>query len=255
MRPFANALEQLHTAITTRTATTDWVQPHPRLSAAAQIAIYQEAYHLRLRAAVTSDYPALQHFLGEAAFTPLVANFVHTTPSQSYNLDFYSIGFADFVAARMTNTSAAALAALESALTTSFLNQDVAPLTIAEVAAISPDQLGASRFQFQQSMHLLSCAYDVESYFSAWKSGTPPGTIHETPLHLLLYRQNNDVHRDKICAAEYTLLATLKRGADFNTALRQTREQTGITENELSAQIGVWLSGWLQRGLITRLSA
>jgi len=254
MRRFANALEQLHSAITTQTAATDWVAPHPRLSPAAQIAIYQEAYHLRLRAAVNTDYPALLCFLGATAFNELAADFVRTTPSRSYNLDCYSIGFADFIATREGDTPAAALAALESALTASFLGQDMRPLTIAEVAALSPEQLGASHFQFQQSMRLLNASYDVESYISAWKQGAPPETIAATTLALLLYRQDHEVHRAQLTAPEHAMLTALKNGADFNAALAQTQAQTGISEGELTAQIGVWLSGWLQRGLITALN-
>lgn len=253
MRPFATALEQLHTAITTDAATTDWVLPHPRLSAAAQIAIYQEAYHLRLRAAVTTDYPALEHFLGAETLNTLAADYVRATPSRSYNLDFYSIGFGDFLAARMVGTPAAALAALESALTAAFQNQDAPPLTIADVAALSPEQLGISRFQFQQSMRLLAAAYDVEDYFSAWKQGNAPHGIAETPLFLLLYRQQNAVQRVRLTAPEYTMLSALKSGADFNIALVETQGKTGITQGELSAQIGAWLSSWLHRGLISRV--
>ncbi len=254
MRPFANALEHLHTAITTATTTTDWVRPHPRLSPAAQIAIYQEAYHLRLRAAVITDYPALRCFLGDVAFNQQAADYVHATPPRSYNLDFYSIGFADYISAQGNNPPAAALAALESALTASFLGQDAPPLTIAEVAALSPEQLGASHFQFQQSMRLLSCAYDAESYFSGCKQGTPPEAIAATPLQLLLYRQEHEVRRVRLSAADYALLSALQDGADFNTALAQAQAQTGISQGELAAQIGAWLSGWLQRGLITAVS-
>lgn len=253
MRRFANALEQLHTAITTETTATDWVLPHPRLSPAAQIAIYQEAYHLRLRAAVSTDYPALLCFLGAAAFNQLAIGYVRATPSRNFNLDCYSIGFADFIAARLANPPAAALAALESALTAAFHNQDAPPVTTAEVAALSPDALGISRFQFQQSMRLLSAPYDIESYFSAWKQGTAPQDIAAAPLYLLLYRQQNAMQRDRLTAPEYTLLTALQNGADFNTALATTQDKTAITESELTAQIGMWLSGWLQRRLICRV--
>lgn len=253
MRPFATALEQLHTAITTETTTTEWVVPHPRLSPAAQIAIYQQAYLLRLRAAVTTDYPALGHFLGAETLCQFVADYVRVTPSRSYNLDFYSIGFADFIAARLANPPAAALAALESALTAAFHNQDAPPVTTAEVAALSPDALGISRFQFQQSMRLLSAPYDIESYFSAWKQGTAPQDIAAAPLYLLLYRQQNAMQRDRLTAPEYTLLTALQNGADFNTALATTQDKTGITESEIAGQIGAWLSGWLQRRLICRV--
>lgn len=255
MRPFATALERLHTAITAETTTTDWVAPHPRLSAAGQIAIYQEAYHLRLRAAVTTDYPALEHFLGAEKFSMLAADYVRATPSRSYNLDFYSIGFADFIATRLANSPAAALAALESALTAAFQNQDAPPLTVAAVAALTPGALGSSRFQFQQSMRLLAASYDVESYFSAWKQGNAPHDIAKRPLFLLLYRQQNAVQRDRLSAPEYTMLTALNDGMDFNTALAQAQCKTGITESELAAQIGAWLSGWLQRGLIKALNA
>jgi len=39
--------------------------PSKTLTAAQRIAIYQEMYPLRMRDALASDYPGLEHFLGE----------------------------------------------------------------------------------------------------------------------------------------------------------------------------------------------
>lgn len=248
------ALEQLHTAIVAtlpENETVALLKQHPRLTPTQLIGIYQESYHLRLQAAVRADYPATLHFLGEKA-EPLIADFVRQTPSDNYNLDRYSLGFAGFAAAQGL-AAAADLAALEAALTEAFMFQDTPALAATALAGMDESTLGATRFTLQQSVRLLHLKYDAADYFAAHKVGTAPPTLTLQETWLLLYRQNRDIKRHKICASEYALLKAIMSGADFNAALTAAIAQAG-GEAAVLPQIGGWLAGWFERGIVVTIA-
>lgn len=253
MPPLPAALEQLHTAIVATlpdAETAALLKPHPRLTPLQLIGIYQEGYHLRLQAAVRADYPALLHYLGAAA-EPLIAAFVRQTPSHTYNLDRYSIAFADYLA-QHAPPPAAALAVLEAAMTEAFMFQDAPALPVSVLAGMDEAVLGASRIRLQQSVCLLHLGYDVDSYFSAFKTGAAPTEIAAHETWLLLYRQNRDVWRASISAGEYALLRKLKAGADFNAALAAAMAEAG-GEAAIVPHIGGWLAGWFARGMVAAI--
>jgi len=55
------------------------IRPHPRLSAAQQMAIYTQGYRLRLSEVIGNEYPATRHLLGDDAFSALAAAFIEAT--------------------------------------------------------------------------------------------------------------------------------------------------------------------------------
>jgi hypothetical protein len=235
------------------------LRPHPRLSAAQQLAIYQAGYQLRLSHAVQSDYPATAHYLGQAPMQRCVAAYVQATPSPFYNLDFYSAGFAAWLAGTVAAPAAVALAAFEAALTRSFLQQDATPVTQAVFMALTPEAFGAARLTLQQSVHLYRSDYAVAAYFAAWKQETATiATLAAplpAPLYLRLYRAHYTIQHTAMTAAEFYLLQRLQQGATIIQALAAAGAQAAVSEAYLAEHIGGWLACWLQQGLITALLA
>lgn len=62
------------------------VLPSRTLSPVQRVEIYRGMYLLRMNEAIQADFPALEHFLGEAPFEELVKGYVHAFPSRSYTL-------------------------------------------------------------------------------------------------------------------------------------------------------------------------
>ena len=67
------------------------------LTATERIGIYHGMYPLRMEEALASDYPALQHFMGQAAFFDLVKRYVATHPSRSFSLNPLGEALPEFV--------------------------------------------------------------------------------------------------------------------------------------------------------------
>ncbi len=225
------ALEQLHTAIVAtlpENETVALLKQHPRLTPTQLIGIYQESYHLRLQAAVRADYPATLHFLGEKA-EPLIADFVRQTPSDNYNLDRYSLGFAGFVAAQGL-AAAADLAALEAALTEAFMFQDTPALAATALAGMDESTLGATRFTLQQSVRLLHLKYDAADYFAAHNlaAALPAKPRHQTPQNLC----------QRVCASEgHHVRRRFQRRADGRDSSSRRRSCRSAANRRLARRL------------------
>ena len=99
MTNYQNALEKLQTSI---------IQNKPEVaidllgrktpSLPSRLNAYIQGYRIRLGKAVQADYPALEHYLGEEEFGRYVSAYVERTPSHSYTIDQYPLGFANYLA-------------------------------------------------------------------------------------------------------------------------------------------------------------
>lgn len=241
--------ENLHRAIVTGNigfAVAD-VRPNPIISALDQIGIYHEGYMLRLAAAVTADYPALQAYLGTDIMATLVQTYVQATPSYSYNLDFYPFRFATFVHDKIP-TAAAALAMLEGAIAEVFVLPDSPALTATALADCDDATLGSMLFRLRTALRLLHLSHDAEQYWQDHKINCA-GTMVAMPTYLCICRdEHHDVKRHRLAPAEYILLQELLAGKEFNAAIAAIVDQGVTTEAELAQHIGGWLQRWLATG-------
>ena len=242
-------LENLHRAIVTAdaTAATNDILLHPRLSPAEQIGIYITAYRLRLAAAVTSDLPCLRDYLGAAPMAHLVDAYIDATPPRSYNLDFYSFGFADFVHNKIP-PPAAALAKLEGTIAEIFMRPDSPALTANALRNCDQATLGTRTFRTRTASRLLHLSHDAETYWQNYKRGTPAPELAPTPVYLYVCRHHHDVMRHRLEPAAYALLQELIAGNNFDTAIAHVVGRGIMTESALAQHIGVWLHHWLESG-------
>lgn len=238
--------ENLHRAIVTGDisfAVAD-VCPNPKISVPDQIGIYRTGYMLRLAAAITADYPALQAYLGAEPLAALTQAYVLATPSYSYNLDFYPFGFAAFVHDKIA-PPAAALATLESAIAEVFVLPDSPALAATALANSDNATLGSMIFHPRTALRLLHLSHDAEQYWHDHKQNCA-GTMAAKPTYLGVCRDHHDVKRHRLAPTEYFLLQELLTGKEFNAAV--AIDQNVATEADLAQHIGGWLHRWLAAG-------
>jgi hypothetical protein len=248
---FNAALENLHAGIVTGDPAP--AAPHlrakPHLSAAAQIAIYSDAYRIRLRQAVRGDYPCLAAHLG-GAIDDLIAAYVEATPSLSYNLDFYPFGFWRFVQNNSVPCEIGELAELEGAIAEVFMGPGSEVLTPQNLPPLDEEILGRTKFYLRAPYRLLRFTHDVESAMAAFKRGEAPSPVVKKPAYLFVHRHNNEVQRRISEENEYHLLKNIGLTENFNAAIGQMLAETGADEVAVAAQIARWLPRWIQEGFL-----
>ena len=202
--------------------TRDVVLPSKRLSAHARVGVYQAMYLPRMLEALESDYPALAHFLGHAAWQRLVRAYVTAHPSRSYTLNELGRRLPEFVGrARVPRPAFCRdLARLEWAVAEVFDAAETRALAETDFAAVAPRDWERARLVPVAALRLVELDHDAGAWLDSLK--------HETHRHpkvarrrslLVVYRRNYGVMRREQTPAAFALLRDLVDGQPVGRAV------------------------------------
>lgn len=207
------------------------VLPSPRLTPAERVEIYQGMYLLRMAEALASDYPALQHFLGEDRFSDLVRDYVQVYPSRSYTLNRLGDHLPEF----LRNAPGFEprgflldLARLELATTQVFDAEETPPLQEAGLSELRTEDWERAVLRPVAALRMLTVRHNVHAYALSTKGD---GHDHPPPRRrdgwLAVSRRDYAVYRLELTREGYTLLAALVGGEPLGRALGQALEKAG----------------------------
>jgi hypothetical protein len=227
------------------------LKAHPRLSAAQQMDIYQYGYRLRLSEAVTSDYPALGAYIGEKHMAQMASAYMQLHPSESYNLDRYSLGFADWFAQQAEDAFAIDLARLEQAIADVFMMQESAPINASLLMGLSPEEFGALVLRPRAASRLMEFSYPVHAWLETQRKGDLLPVPEASAEYMYIYRHNNEVKRAVVSPAAFALLEALASGMTVGTALDKVTGDNPQMMEEVVANLQSWFGQWLSGGFFT----
>lgn len=256
MTTYTGTLQTLSTAIISTPAqpALDLIHPKPQLSAAEQLAIYQTSYRIRLKQAITTDYPCLAKAMPADDFNQLLDRYISTTPSTSYNLDFYPLNFWSFVRDHHT-VACSEIATLEGAIAAAFILPDSTPLNSSELSTLSPDELEHTHFKLRRASRLLQFHYNTEATLQAFRQNIPAPERSLQDHYLLIYRHNNEVQRHPLDAVEYQLLCAIHKGDNFKTAIATVlKNNAALNEEQIASLIARWFPRWINHGYFQSLT-
>lgn len=190
---------------------------------ARRLAVYHNAYRLRLAEALGADFPVLRGLLGEAAFQQLTADYLIAQPSRSFTLrDFGAVlpAFLGRHARYRRRPWLRATAAFEWTLLAAFDAADAPPLTASQLAAVPPAHFLRLRFRFQPALHVLRLRWSVPQAWRAAQDGAVPTAPSRlsAPVDCLVWRRDQRVYFRTLLADEAALLKALLRRRSFAAA-------------------------------------
>ena len=227
--------------------------PSPALSAAERIAVYQEMYPLRMRDALSSDYPGLEHFLGDR-FWDFVVAYTKAYPSRRYTLNRLGDHVPAFLARRRAFTPRAFLrdlARLELALTEAFDAAEAPVLQAKEFDAIPPGRLGKTRLRTIPALRLVTLEWNAEAYLDSLK-----GDMHNHPKprrersFVVVFRRNYRVYRLRVSPAAFSLLSDLAAGRLLGDVVLRSLARRP-PRRATPADFSRWFKEWTTEGLFT----
>ena len=115
----------------------------------SRLAIYRDAYRLRLIEVLGNDYNVLHAYLGDESFDALAAEYVAAHPSTFRNVRWFGGRMAEFLDATpryADHPELGELARFEWSLGLAFDSPDEAPVQFEEVAAVPPETWADLRF-------------------------------------------------------------------------------------------------------------
>jgi hypothetical protein len=231
------------------------ILPSPTLTPEERLSIYHGMYPLRMRDALRSDYPGLEHFLGEEGFFGFVADYVRSFPSRSYTLNRLGDHVPEFIRRRKGlkhREFLLDLARLERAMSEAFDAEETPRLGEAEVQAVPAEAWTRARLVPVASLRLLELRYPANAYLDSLKDEEHR---HPRPTRkdgwVAVYRRDYAVYRQDLTRAGFALLKDLAAGKALASALKAVGRRGGRPPGE--DQLFRWFREWVGAGLFSRI--
>jgi hypothetical protein len=230
----------------------------PPLGAADRLAIYRNAYQVRLIDALHETYPVLHGLLGDEAWVELGQAYVAAHPSIFRSIRWYGRELADFMASRAPYSEVPILsevALLEWTLAEVFDATDAQPLQRAQLSAVAPSAWGSLTLQFHPSLRRLTFSWNTAAVWKAMSADeTPPRPeIAAAPIRWLLWRQNLQNYFRSMNAVESAALDIALRGGDFAQICEGLSAL--LPPEEIPAAAASLLGAWADSGIIVSVGS
>ncbi len=230
------------------------------LSASARLAVYANAYFVRIHDCLREDFGALAAVLGEGAFHDLVKTYLMVHPPSRPSLRHAGAQLAahlrtePFAAIFSQRCAYAAdLADLEWAIVEAFYAQDAPAIGPEVLALVPPDDWAELRFAVTPSLRIVRCASPVHlarEHFDEHADGAlrKQGPLAAEPTQMRVWRHEERVLYRAIAPLEAVALEATAAGDAFGAICERIAEAVGDTEApRVSAD---FLASWLTAGLI-----
>ena len=221
-----------------------------------RLAIYRDAYKLRLAEVLGTDYDILHAYLGDEAFTMLANDYLAAHPSTFRNVRWYGGKLADFIDASprfAEHPAVAELARFEWALGRAFDAPDDLPATFDDVATVPPETLADLRFRPHPSLHVLAMRSNAVAIWKAITDEEPVPAVAvsgETVTWVVWRKQLSPFFRS-LEADEAWALGALVSQATFGELCAGMCDW--IAEDQAAARAAGLLRGWVEEGWIAGL--
>ncbi|MEO8360648.1 MAG: putative DNA-binding domain-containing protein [Vicinamibacteria bacterium] len=231
------------------------MRPSKTLTAAQRLQIYQEMYPMRMRDALSSDYPALEHFLGDG-FWDFVVAYTKKHPSMGYTLNRLGDHMPAFVG-RQTKLKNRAflhdLTRLELAVTEAFDSAEAPVLRAEDLDALGPSKLPKARLRTAPSLRLLTLSWNADAYLDTLRD---EDHHHPKPKRadsfVVIVRRNYSVYRFAVPESEFLVLQDLKAGKTIGKAVEKALARRG-KRRPAPELFGTWFGQWTSQGLFSEI--
>jgi hypothetical protein len=242
------------------------ILPSRRQTSLERLAVYGNAYYLRLIDCLREFFPCLVDALGRETFDEFAVGYLQRYPSESYTLHRLADRFVQFLEETRPAHDAqwagfvVDLARLELAIEHVFDAPGPEPDPWPEpaaagstpaavpLAALAADRLAPeTRLVAAPGLTLLAFTWPVSSYYTAWKQGRQSPWPQPQPQFVALLRRDYIVRRHELSPAQHELLSRLAAGMPVGEAIAAA--SAAQPEAQLSPEeLRQWFFQWAERG-------
>ena len=229
------------------------IEPWLAESETPALAIYSNAYRIRLKETLANDYPALAQLLGENEFTSLASDYNSTNPSESYSLRYYGQYLSAFLSSNTVyklQPYLAELATFEWALTDIFDQVDTPVVNVEMMNSIPLEAWPTLKVKLQSTLRWLSFYWNIADIYPSLKTKAPqPDLIRETQqIHCLIWRENNSPHYRLLNEREWLAIKTIEKNnfSEFCEVLSDLSD----TPEKVPLEAATFIKSWMTAGLI-----
>lgn len=221
-----------------------------------RLAVYGDAYRLRLLEVLEEDFPGLKALLGAEAFRVLGLAYIDAHPSNHPSVRWFGRHLARFLReapAHRDRPELAEMAAFEWAQGEAIDAADSPIVKVDELAALPPASWPEMRIVFQSALRRLDLACNVPAVWSAIDEGKslPELERAEQPLPWIFWRREIEVHWRPLDDDERFALDAARAGHSFGAICEGLLERSG--DGDVPLHAASFLKQWATDGLVARV--
>jgi hypothetical protein len=228
----------------------------PRVNVPTRLAIYSDAYRLRLLEALRVDFPALHTLAGDTEFERIGRAYIEAYPSGHFSIRYFGRQLAGFL--RQDDRWRALpvfleMAVFEWALGLSFDAIDSPLVGVEDVAVIPPEAWAHMRLTWHPSLQRLDLQYNVPVLWKAIDEEQPPQApvAADHPQAWIIWRRDLKTFFRSTSVDEAWSMDLLRQGHSFEAMCEGLCEW--YDETRVAAQAALYLRRWVQDGLVARI--
>ncbi len=239
-----------------------------KVDAQTRLAIYYDAYRLRLLEALDSNYPVLHAWLGDEEFEKLGLAYLAAYPSAHFSIRYFGHRLPDYLATSQDYRDkpyVGEMAALEWAMSEAFDAADSAVMVLDDIARLAPEAWPAMRFAFHASVRRPNLRWNVPPIWKAIKQNieaeesgaepmteVPPPAAEEYPQSWLIWRQELKTYFRSLPVDEAWAFDSAYGGGTFAEICEGLCEW--IDAQNVAAHAAGLLKRWIGDGMIRDVS-
>jgi hypothetical protein len=233
----------------------DAVDGSTDVPATLRLAIYSDAYRLRLTEALASTLPRLQQLLGEDQFAGIAREYIDLCPSSYPSIRWFGDRLPRLLRKSFpTQPWLAELATWEWSVAAAFDGADAEAVGIEALAAIAPEQWPTLTFQFHPTVQVLAVRTNAPLVFKALSADdVPPECVElDEAQSWLIWRAGLKTQYRSLAPDEVAALAAMRDGGSFEAlcdTLCAWHEATAVP-----AQAAGLLKRWVVEQMIVGVS-
>lgn len=227
------------------------IESSPQRSAEQRMTYYGNAYNMRLKEALSTDYERLHSYLGDDLFDTLMQHYIENYPSHHPNLRYFGQHMVELVERLEpfnSLTEVAEIARIEQAFANSFDAADCQCVSLDQLAQLDPSAWATLTLRFHHAIQILPQQYNS---FQIWRAlaneETPPEKISDD-TSWLIWRQDLVSRYRAVEHAERTALTTAMSAGSFADMCEALLEH--FSEQETPQKAVGYLQQWINDQMI-----
>lgn len=228
----------------------------PSVSVDRRLAIYKDAYTLRLIESLTVNFPALYAYLGTEEFNQLAKAYIAAHPSSYRSIRWFGDALAGFVEKYYShNPYLAELTDFEWKMTLAFDASDASIVQLEDMAAVPAQAWADLQFVLHPSVQRIHCFWNAIPLWQALVHDQKLPDLQNTAEDTIwiLWRSSEYlIHFYSTPPEEAWALDALSQGASFATLCEGLCEW--ISMEEVAMRAATYLKGWIQKGILSQIN-
>jgi hypothetical protein len=226
------------------------------VSAETRLAIYGNAYAIRLVEALAENYPALARLLGEESFNQLGFKYLEANPSAHFSVRYFGHVLTEYLLETASDEPhLAELASFEWQLRHAFDAENEVAIGLENLQAVPPEAWGGMMFDFHASLSCLELVWNIPQLWQALEEEKEPPVLEkaEYPISWRIWREKSlkIFYRSMLVDEAWALQALLvgKNFAEICEGLCEWGDEAHAPQRAIEL-----LKTWIDDGLIIRVN-